>query len=47
VVFGADDQAAIVAGRAGVRLAFIAALQFLLARQRAVLTLRDAGIPGG
>ena len=35
------DPAVIVAGRAGVRLAFIAALQYLPARQRAVLTLRD------
>ncbi|HEY3610036.1 MAG TPA: RNA polymerase subunit sigma-70 [Pseudonocardiaceae bacterium] len=40
-LFGADDPAAIVAGKTGVRLAFIAALQYLPARQRAVLTLRD------
>jgi RNA polymerase sigma-70 factor (TIGR02960 family) len=40
-LFGAGDPAAVVAGRTGVRLAFIAALQFLSARQRAVLTLRD------
>lgn len=35
------DPATIVAGRAGVRLAFVATLQLLPARQRAVLTLRD------
>ncbi|AUG78321.1 RNA polymerase factor sigma-70 [Kitasatospora sp. MMS16-BH015] len=40
-LLGAGDPAAIVAGRTGVRLAFIAALQMLSARQRAVLTLRD------
>jgi RNA polymerase sigma-70 factor (ECF subfamily) len=38
---GRDDPASIVAAGAGVRLAFIAALQYLPARQRAVLTLRD------
>ena len=40
-MLGGGDPATIVAGMAGVRLAFIAALQYLPARQRAVLTLRD------
>lgn len=40
-LLGGGDPARIVAGRTGVRLAFIAALQLLSARQRAVLTLRD------
>ena len=38
---GNTDPAAVVAARAGLRLALIAALQYLPARQRAVLILRD------
>ena len=36
-----DDPAAVAASRAGIRLAFVAALQYLSARPRAVLILRD------
>jgi RNA polymerase sigma-70 factor, ECF subfamily len=36
-----EDPAAVVTSRAGIRLAFVAALQYLSARQRAVLVMRD------
>ena len=38
----ADDPAAVVTGRESIRLAVVAAMQYLPARQRAVLILRDA-----
>jgi RNA polymerase sigma-70 factor (ECF subfamily) len=41
VTAGLDDPAVVTATRAGVRLAFVAALQYLSARQRAILILRD------
>jgi RNA polymerase sigma-70 factor (TIGR02960 family) len=39
--YGSGDPAVVTAARAGVRLAFIAALQLLPARQRAIVTLHD------
>jgi RNA polymerase sigma-70 factor, ECF subfamily len=36
-----EDPAAVTASRAGIRLAFVAALQYLSARQRAMLIMRD------
>jgi len=36
-----EDPAAVTASRAGIRLAWVAALQYMSARQRAILILRD------
>src|SRR6266568_4848071 len=36
-----EDPASVAVSRAGIRLAFVAALQYLSARQRAVLIMRD------
>ena len=41
VIPESDDPAAVAGARAGLRLALIASFQPLLARQRAVLILRD------
>lgn len=38
---GPEDPATTVGGRGSLRLAFVAAIQYLPARQRAILILRD------